>query len=258
MNVVCLDMSKSDTEYFKTLCTEIPTIETVTCFGNGEALLAHLEENAVEFVFCEIDLGTQSGLGFIERIKTISPFTRVVYITKRTDMAIQAFEVGASGYIVKPYTAEKLAIPIQQYAGEKPAVEIKTFGTFDIFVNQKAVLFSNKKSKELLALLVDQCGKSLTMEQIIDVLWEDRPFNESTKSLYRIALKGLRDTLKKANCYDIIQESRGQRSLDTTKVKCDYYEYLKNPKKYVGFYGEYMTNYSWGEYTLAKICGNIF
>ena len=42
--------------------------------------------------------------------------------------------------------------------------------------------------------------------------------------------------------------------MDTNKIKCDYYDFVDDPikNKYL-FNGEYMAEYSWGEYTLAKL-----
>jgi hypothetical protein len=62
--------------------------------------------------------------------------------------------------------------------------------------------------------------------------------------------------LAKVGAAEILIETRGQRSVDTGKVDCDYYELLKQKKQKGVFDGEYMTNYSWGEYTLAKIFEN--
>ena len=258
MHVAYLDTSYDDIKHFEYVMGSTSEIKKVTSFSDWRNLLKFLEENTVDFVYCEIEMKNKSGLELIDKIRVASPDTHTVFVAQTPEYAIEAFEKGAAGYVLKPCSKEKLLIPIYNIKGNKPLIEIRTFGTFDLFVNNTAVLFSNKKAKEMLALMVDYCGKNLNMEQIIDVLWEERPFDNNTKTLYRIALKDLRDTLKKFNCSHILKEQRGQRSLDTTKVKCDYYEYLKHPDTYKGFFGEYMTNYSWGEYTLAKISGNFY
>ena len=191
-------------------------------------------------------------------IKEKSPETEIVFVSDDKDYCIKAFTMDVLAYVTYPVD-ESLLNKIVRKAQMLKSVAtvtkpyIKTFGNFDVFVDGKVVMFSNKKAKELLALLVDKCGGSLNMEQIIDVLWEDRPFDENTKTLYRIALKNLRDTLAKVGAAEMLIETRGQRSVDTGKVDCDYYDLLKQKKQKGVFDGEYMTNYSWGEYTLAKI-----
>ena len=39
---------------------------------------------------------------------------------------------------------------------EKPKVYIQTFYGFDVFVNGRVIYFPSKKSKELLAILINQ------------------------------------------------------------------------------------------------------
>ena len=73
---------------------------------------------------------------------------------------------------------------------EKSNVFIRTFGYFDVFVNDKPIAFKNKKSKELLALLVDRRGGFVTSEEAISFLWEDEDANPVTLARYRkVALR---------------------------------------------------------------------
>ncbi len=51
----------------------------------------------------------------------------------------------------------------------------RTFGYFDLFVDERPVMFKSAKAKELLAVLVDRQGGTVTTDQIIGTLWEDRP-----------------------------------------------------------------------------------
>ena len=61
-------------------------------------------------------------------------------------------------------------------------------------------------------------------------------------------MKDLFTTLKKHNLENIIIRDWNTYALDTTKVKCDYYDYLDNkPEGIRAYNGEYMSQYSWGE-----------
>ncbi|MDO5478468.1 MAG: winged helix-turn-helix domain-containing protein [Clostridia bacterium] len=179
-------------------------------------------------------------------------------IAEDESLAFNAFRAGVFGYLLKSYEKDDVLRVVERYmkkrASQDEKVFIKTFGRFDVFKGNRAIYFSNKKSKELLAMLVDRHGGCVTMEQIIDNLWEERAFDECTKALYRIALKNLRDTLKDEGCVHILKERRGQRSINTDEVICDYFEFLKNPEAMSAeFCGEYMSDYAWGEYTLAHL-----
>ena len=133
-------------------------------------------------------------------------------------------------------------------------VFIRTFGYFDVFVDGKPIAFRNEKSKELFALLVDRRGGFVTSEEAISFLWEDETIDSALFARYRkIALK-LKNILEEYGISSIIESVNGKRRLDMEKVDCDLYNYLSEKEEYRNlFKGSYLTNYSWGESTLAEL-----
>lgn len=140
--------------------------------------------------------------------------------------------------------------------GEVPAVSIRTFGYFDVFVGQKPIPFRNKKSKELLALLVDRRGGYVTSEEAIAFLWEDEPASPVTLARYRKVALRLKNILEEYGISEIVESVDGKRRIVTDKVRCDLYDYLSGKEGCAQlFKGSYLSNYSWGETTLAELTG---
>lgn len=253
MNVAYINKEKYEVENFKYLCQDLEEIDNLECFTDREEFLIYIKNNNVKLVFLDTDWE------LFEKIKEIDERIAISILTSDKKQSMRAFEVGAFGYNLKPYTSgdiQKVVVRLKNIIDNRKIkdVRIKAFGRFDIFVDGKALYFSNKKAKEFLALLVDHRGGVVTMDETIDILWEDRVPDDRTKALYRMAVKNLRDTLKSAGCDDILVEARGQRSIDFSRIDCDYYKFFNDPKRNRQlFSGEYMTEYSWGEYTLAKI-----
>ncbi|MBQ7744955.1 MAG: PAS domain-containing protein [Ruminococcus sp.] len=138
--------------------------------------------------------------------------------------------------------------------GNKSRIWIRTFGSFDLFLDGVPIRFPSAKAKELLAILVDRRGGSLTAEQAIGYLWEDRIADKQAMSNYRKVAMKLQNTLNQYNIGDIIINNRGVRSLNMSIVDCDYFRYLKNDENNMDvFHGQYMQDYSWGESTLAAM-----
>lgn len=155
-------------------------------------------------------------------------------------------------YAVEGNTAED-----KQILPEKRTVFIRTFGYFDVFVEDKPIAFRNKKSKELLALLVDRKGGYLTSEEAISFLWEDEPVNAMTLSRYRKVALRLKNTLEEHGIPDIVEAVDGKRRIVMEKIKCDLYNYLSGKEECSQlFKGSYLTNYSWGEVTLGELIGS--
>lgn len=136
-------------------------------------------------------------------------------------------------------------------------VRIRTFGYFDVFVDDKPIAFRNEKSKELFALLVDRRGGFVSSEEAIGFLWEDEPANPVTLARYRKVALRLKNILEEYGISDIVESVNGKRRLATEKVRCDLYDYLTGKEEFSQlFKGSYLTNYSWGENTLAELTGD--
>ena len=160
---------------------------------------------------------------------------------------------GAARYIML-YKVDEQDPPVQ--APSPDPVIIRTFGYFDVFVGEKPIAFRNKKSKELLALLVDRRGGYVTSEEAISVLWEDEPASPVTLARYRKVALRLKNILEEYGITHIVESVDGKRRLVPGSVRCDLYEYLsgKDPQL---FKGNYLSNYSWGETTLAELTGQL-
>ncbi len=140
---------------------------------------------------------------------------------------------------------------------ENRRISIRTFGYFDVFVGDRPIAFSNKKAKELLALLVDRRGGYVTSEEAIGFLWEDEAANAVTFSRYRKVALRLKNILEEYGICDIMETVDGKRRIVMEKVQCDLYNYLSGKEEYGQlFKGSYLTNYSWAETTLGELIGN--
>jgi PAS domain S-box-containing protein len=130
----------------------------------------------------------------------------------------------------------------------------KTFGHFDLFVNGRPVVFSGPKEKELMALLIDRNGGTLSSNEAISYLWEDEESSDRVSARYRKLAMCLKNTLVKYGIDHILINNHGIRSVDVNAFQCDYYELLKGNEKYKNsFHNVYMADYSWAEDTLATL-----
>lgn len=146
----------------------------------------------------------------------------------------------------------------EQPEPEGKKVSIRTFGYFDVFVGDKPIAFRNKKAKELFAILVDRRGGFVTSAEAIAYLWEDEVVTPVTLSRYRKVALRLKNTLEEYGIGDVVETIDGTRRIVMEKVKCDLYDYLTGKEAYAQlFKGSYLTNYSWGENTLAELTGNM-
>lgn len=215
------------------------------------------KKNAIDIIFINVSVIGEKALNICKLIKTHYNKTSVIIVSENRDLTLEAFDVSANGYILLPITEQNVQKEIDKVNNvilKKKNIFVKTFGYFDIFVNGDAVHFTNSKSKEFLALLIDLCGGTISMDQTIKYLWPERQNDQNVKSRYRGMLKDLRETLMSYDIYEIISEKRNSRSINRSFFTCDYYGLLRKDDTYIErFEGKYMSSYFWGKETLLKI-----
>ena len=259
MNIIAVDDERLVLEDLKDICREIEAVERINTFSNPADALEFAAMNGnIDVAFLDIEMPVMTGLELAKRLNRLVPDIKIIFVTGFKDYAFEAFSVNAIGYILKPFSSDMVRKELDKVnpdgARSKSRVVIKTFGYFDVFVEDKPVYFSSSKSKELLALLVDRRGGSVSTENAVSTLWPERNYDETVQSLFRKVLKSLRTALSDAGILDILIDVRNQRSIDTSKFDCDYYQLLKQNEAYMNaFQGEYMTGYEWAQNTQKYI-----
>ena len=267
MNILALDdeelMLWALTDSLEKVFNENDIIKGFEESEDAIGFVKSLGNKPLDYAFLDIRLRGGNGIDVAKEIKKLKPKTKILFCTAYSDRAIDAFGVNAVGYLLKPITPEKIRNSLEQLSlmfsniGDIPAekkVEIKTFGNFDVFVDKKPIHWKRLKAKELLALLVDKKGASVTNVEIAITLWED---DNKVKSVPTI-ISSLIHTLKDYGVEDILIRSRNHTAIDTTKVLCDVYEFYDGKATALNLYqGEYMANYSWAEFTNAYLQSQI-
>lgn len=211
----------------------------------------------------DIRLRGMLGIELAKEIKEIRSETRIIFCSAYTEYALDAFSVHAVGYLLKPITKAKIQETLDQIdmmlnrdpEPERQKLVVQTFGHFEAFFNDKPLPWERAKAKELLAFLVDQRGASATNAEIALTLWED---DSKVRSVQTI-ISSLRKTLRRVGMGDVLVRARNRTSINVKKIKCDLYDYLAGDSLAINVYqGEYMSNYSWAEFTNASLYAEIF
>lgn len=75
---------------------------------NGGAAIALAAETKPQAVFLDIDMKNMSGLETAKILRKILPDTVIIFATAHDNYAINAFELGAVDYLLKPFAAERV------------------------------------------------------------------------------------------------------------------------------------------------------
>ena len=229
-------------------------ITFVADFTSCEDALDYIKSNPVDIAFLDINMRGMGGLALAEKIISSCSKCKIVFCTGYEEYAITAFKLHASGYLMKPVSAEDVQVEIDNIKGirqtEKLLV-VKCFGNFEVFAKGEKLTFKRSKTKELLAFLVDRSGAGVTAAEIGVTLWENDEDQKNQNYLHQL-FRDLRQSLEAVGMEEIFERNNYCYSINPEKLDCDYYSYLKTGKP--EFRGEYMSQYSWAE----KTCGLLW
>lgn len=80
-------------------------------YGSGESLLLDLETDRWDFqlVLLDIVMKPLSGMETARQIRAMGRNVPIAFLTTSPDYALESYDVGAAGYLLKPVAQEKLA-----------------------------------------------------------------------------------------------------------------------------------------------------
>lgn len=241
----------------KILRKEQPDAEIVSYLRSDDAF-QYLSCNPIDIAFLDIEMVGLSGLDLAKKCKELCPSINIVFVTGFSHYSLDALKLHVSGYLMKPVRAEDLRAeldnlrhPVSQV---RQRIRIHTFGNFEAFVDDKPLKVPRTKCKECLAYLVDRQGASVSFAHLSSILWEDHPLDRSLQKSTHKVISDLLKALKNVEAEQLIVKSRTGIAIDVKQVECDYFSALRSEEGWMNsFTGEYMSNYSWAEFTLAEL-----
>ena len=233
-----------------------PDIKEVYDFSVCSAALEWISENCVDVAFLDINMRGMGGLALAEKIIEIQPECKIVFCTGYEEYALNAIQLRCSGYLMKPISQEAVQKEIDHIKSQKPddsLLDVNCFGNFEVLKNGEALSFKRTKAKELFAVLIDRNGAGMTGKQICAVMWPENTNDVKNMDYLRHLVGDLKKALAQVGAEKVFCQDGYNYRIDTTRINCDYHKFLKtgNPQ----FHGEYMTQYSWAEGTLALLLG---
>lgn len=233
---------------------EFRQINIVGTFENPWDALNFAEKEVVEFALLDIEMPEMSGMELGRKLRQLYPDIILIYLTGYEEYLHEAIiELKADYYLLKPYTHADIEQVVERATALSARLEknvnIRTFGGFEVYIHGQLVHFTSKKAKELLALCIFMEGGHVSMEKAVDTLWEDKPYDDRVKSLYRKAVIYLNSVFREYEVSDVFENGRGYCCVHTEKISCDYMDYLegKLTTDLLNKKENFLPEYTWAE-----------
>ena len=183
--------------------------KTVSCENIADAK-AQLALGTVSLVLLDINLPDGNGIAFLREVKAENGALPVILVSANdTDADIVAgLEQGADDYITKPFSLSVLRARVNtqlRKIAPEPSRDVYEDDTyrFDFHAMQFAcsgeVVELSKTEQKLLRILVENAGRVVKREQLIDAIWTDGAEYVDENAL-SVAVKRIRDKLDASDC----------------------------------------------------------
>ena len=253
-----LESEETIPDVSRLVSTLVPDAELI-CFGSSLPALAAARKREIDIAVLDVNLEELSGLEFGQYLQELYPFVNLIYMADSPDYGYEAMAQHASGYLLKPASEDSMKRELEdlRHSSEQKnhkRVFAQTFGNFELFVDGKPVVFKYTKTKEIVALLVNNRGAQTTNGEIIASLWEDDGDPEKKMSYLSNLRQDLQNTFTKLKLNGIILKQRGSLAIATDRIECDLYDWLdKKAESKYHYLGDYMNQYSWPETVHAEL-----
>ncbi len=249
----------------KRLIGETGKVEVVNSFIHPEEAINFIRDNSIDLAFLDIEMPTVNGIELSEQILNIQSDVKIIFVTAFNQYAVEAFEVNALDYLLKPVSADRLNKTLDRIfdsmdttknntnnknilgnnendmkangnniEGSKnmPDFHVNCFKKFEIVLNdEKLIKWRTNKAKELITYFIHHGGELISKEQIMDDLWGDFDIEKAATNLYT-TMYYVRKMFKNLGLDDLIISSMGNCKIDKSKYKCDAYEFEDFIDKY--------------------------
>jgi two-component system LytT family response regulator/two-component system response regulator LytT len=164
------------------LLGRLELIEVVGQAGNGIEALRLLDEQSPDLVFLDVQMPGLTGFEVARRIVRGGSDTQLVFVTAYDQHAIEAFEVNAVDYLLKPVEPERLATAVDRVR-KRIATDRVPAARADELDKLLHLLSERQGRREQLALRVAERFLLVQAEEVVHASVEDDVITVVTNSL---------------------------------------------------------------------------
>lgn len=244
MKAILIDDEKPALQHLERLLLKDGRLEITGKYTSARKGLAHLEREKADIVFLDIGMPEMNGLEAGEYIAGLDGDTRIVYITAYSEYAIEAFELNAADYLLKPVTTQRLhktlerleprPVPSgpQTVSSPEPLPPAKQLSILCFkrleFVDStqpgRKMQWRTSKAQEVFALLLHNRGQWILKDTIVDLVWPDFKPEKAVTNLHTTVYH-IRKLLKAWDMEVLVEFSQERYRLTKEQVMLDVEEF---------------------------------
>ncbi|WNS42526.1 response regulator [Paenibacillus sp. MMS20-IR301] len=200
-------------EQMRELLLQCEGISSILVYDNPREAFTAAVEQKPDILFLDIQMPELSGLAFAEKLLPYSPDTDIVFVTAYRNYAVEAFELSAVDYLLKPVDPSRLLKTwnklltkrmLSSTAETRAVTTFRLLGDYELTGPHGTVKWNTHKAEELFAYLwVHRQGSVSVILNDVFPQWN----YEKGKQYLHTTVYQIRKTLKKAALEESIELS---------------------------------------------------
>ncbi|MBP7321219.1 MAG: response regulator transcription factor [Lachnospiraceae bacterium] len=181
-------------------------------------IVEHILKEATDLILLDINLPFYDGYHVCREIRKQTDTPIIIVTSRNNDMdELMSMNLGADDFVTKPYNTQillaRIAAVLKRSDGKNAADSISHNG-LTLFLNKSVVRFQNtdaeltKNEFRILAHLIQNAGKIVSREDLIEELWQSDEFIDD--NTLTVNINRLRHKLEEIGAEQYINTKRGQ------------------------------------------------
>ncbi len=209
MKAILVDDESLALEVLENLLEPFGEVEIIGTYTNPCQALDIIREGRVDIVFLDIEMGAYNGIEVAQSYINEKPDLNIIFVTAYSHYAVEAFDLNALDYLLKPIQEKRLEKAIdrllinqsnksnsQAVDNEGNYLQVNSFGKFEIRTQDGELLgWRTQKTKELFAYLWIHDDRPVSKYIIMDTIFPDREPEKAATNLHTTVYQ-LRRSLK--------------------------------------------------------------
>jgi len=218
------------------ILTATGTVNVCKTFLDPLEAYDYARENPLDIVFMDISMPEIDGMSLSARLKAHDQAIRIVFVTGYDEYAVQAFEMNALDYLIKPVTADRVNRTLERARNtvvkiNESLLAVRLFDGLQLYQQDESrslLKLRSPKTEELFAYLIYR-GK-VSRDEIIDTLWGGLEPEKAIKNL-NSTLYYIRKAISDSKLKNPINASRKEIWVEEEQLDCDLYEFRRLAKQ---------------------------
>lgn len=230
IKAVLIDDERPALRELEYLLRDYDAVEVAGTFTNPLEAINEMAALYPQVVFMDINMPQLQGIDAASRILDHCPQSDIVFVTAYDQYAIEAFELHALDYILKPISKERFDISMQRILSKNRHVtpsastrkfSIITLGKFQAgWEGQEAIKWRSEKTREIFAFLLHHAGREVSRDEILETVWGGTDLQKAIHGLYN-GIYYIRKALQEYGVEKNVISIEGNYTLNLGEVELD-------------------------------------